>query len=95
MLPGNEFALSFLSPRMFHSQWCRLQGNAELDGTARREAMPVLERDLPASVQHSEIPQRGGGPGRAQLLQVRRGRTVLKKRSLWSPLSVFSNLAHN
>lgn len=57
--------LCLLFPRMFHSQRCRLQGNTELDGTARWEAMSVLERDFPASLQHSEVPQRGGGRGRA------------------------------
>lgn len=39
---------------------CRLQGTQNWNGTARVEAMSVLERDFPASLQHSEIAPAGG-----------------------------------
>lgn len=55
----NLVALSFLFLECFTAA-VQITGH-ELDGTARWEAMSVPGRDFPASLQHSEVPQREGG----------------------------------
>lgn len=56
--------------RVLHRQWGGLPGIPEPDQLARRQTLPLLERDLPAPLQHPQISQRRGWVGKSQLLQV-------------------------